>query len=242
MLRFLWIDDLAKDPPNVCILRFTRVVFGVSFSPFLLNAKIKYHLVQYLDSHPDRIQRLLHSTYADDIITGASSKDEAFDLYTQSNEIICCGGFNFRKFLTNSRQLQLYIDQAEMSHTPTKDVEETAPNYLGETYAEVTLGSVQGPGSGEHKILGGRWEPNSDGLIFDIADVAQLASTLEPSKRNIVSMIGRSYDPLGFLAPLIIKVKVLFQNGVRARSTEARHSLENRYMNGGHQSTHLQEK
>ena len=212
VLRFLWVNDLTKDPPDVRTLRFTRVIFGVSSSPFLLNATIKYHLEQHLDSHPDLIQSLLRSTYVDDIITGASSEDEAFDLYTQSKEILRRGGFNLRKFLTNSRQLQLRIDQAENSHAPTKEiVEEEGPHYWGETYAEATLGSTQGPGSGEHKILGVRWEPDGDQLVLDVANVAQLASALEPTKRNIVSTIGRFYDPLGFLAPLIIKFKVLFQ-------------------------------
>ena len=56
-----------------------------------------------------------------------------------------------------------------------------------------------------------RWEPDSDQLVFDIADVAQLAITLKPTKRNVVSIMGRFYDPLGFLAPLIIKFKMLFQ-------------------------------
>ena len=98
VLRFLWVDDLTKDPPDVRTLRFTTVIFGVLSSPFLLNATIKYHLEQYLDSHPDLIHSLLHSTYVDDIITGASSEDEAFDLYIQSKEILRCGGFNLRKF------------------------------------------------------------------------------------------------------------------------------------------------
>ena len=157
---------------------------------------VKYHLEPYLDSHPDLIHSLLHSTYVDDIITGASSEDEAFDLYTQSKEILHCGGFNLRKFLTNSRQLQLRIDQAEKSHTPTKeDVEEAGPHYLDETYAEATLGSTQGPGFREHKMLRVRWEPDGNQLVFDVANVAQLASTLEPTKRNIVSTIGRFYNP-----------------------------------------------
>ena len=56
VLRFLWVDDLAKDPPDVRILRFTGVVFGVLSSPFLLNATIKYHLEQYLESYPDTIR------------------------------------------------------------------------------------------------------------------------------------------------------------------------------------------
>ena len=134
----------------MCIRDSTRVVFGVSSSPFLLNATIKYHLEQYLDSHPDLIQRLLQSTYVDVIITGASSEDEAFNLYTQSKEILRRGGFNLRKFLTNSQQLQMRINQAEKSHAPMKkEIEEASPNYLDETYAGATLGNAQ---SGEENI------------------------------------------------------------------------------------------
>ena len=44
VLQFLWVDDLTKDPPDVRTFRFTRVMFGVSSSPFLLNTTIKYHL------------------------------------------------------------------------------------------------------------------------------------------------------------------------------------------------------
>ena len=43
-LRFLWVDNVSKAIPNVVVLRFTRVAFGVSCSPFLLNATVKHHL------------------------------------------------------------------------------------------------------------------------------------------------------------------------------------------------------
>lgn len=88
-----WMTSPIKDPPDVRTFRFTRIVFGVSSSPFLLNATIKYHLEHYLDSHPNLIQGLLHSTYVDDI-TRASSEDEAFDLCTPSKEILRQRGFN----------------------------------------------------------------------------------------------------------------------------------------------------
>ena len=39
-LRFLWYNDLQSREPEVTVLRFTRVVFGVSLSPFLLNATV----------------------------------------------------------------------------------------------------------------------------------------------------------------------------------------------------------
>ena len=112
-LRFLWVDDIAKNPPAVCMLRFTRVVFGVSSSPFLLNATIKYHLQQFEDSHPDLVQKLAQSTYVDDIVTGANSEDEAFHLYEDAKEQLLRGGFNLRKFLTNSPRLQQRINNAE---------------------------------------------------------------------------------------------------------------------------------
>ena len=44
VLRFLWVDDINKPSPEIVVLRFTRVVFGVSSSPFLLNATIKHHI------------------------------------------------------------------------------------------------------------------------------------------------------------------------------------------------------
>ena len=43
-LCFLWFTDVFKENPDIVKLRFTRVVFGVCSSPFLLNATVKHHL------------------------------------------------------------------------------------------------------------------------------------------------------------------------------------------------------
>ena len=81
VLRFMWVDDVTSDEPKLRIYRFTRVVFGVSSSPFLLNATIKYHLESFIESHQAIVERLLQSIYVDDIVSGADSEDEAFELY-----------------------------------------------------------------------------------------------------------------------------------------------------------------
>ena len=62
-LRFLWVADPHADPPQVVTLRFMRVVFGVSSSPFLLNATIKHHMEMYHAVDPDFVDKFLSSIY-----------------------------------------------------------------------------------------------------------------------------------------------------------------------------------
>ena len=146
-------------------------------------------------------------------MTGASSEDLAYDMYVQAKDILHRGGFNLRKFITNSPHLQQRINQAEDTQgvVATETETESSPGYLDETYAGTMLGSTGKADPGEHKILGVGWEPITDRLIFDTGNMACLASTLESAKRNVISIIGRFYDPLGFLAPVVIRFKVFFQ-------------------------------
>ena len=46
LLRFLWFENFDADDPEVIFLRFTRVVFGLTSSPFLLNGTISSHISQ----------------------------------------------------------------------------------------------------------------------------------------------------------------------------------------------------
>lgn len=121
---------MLKDQPSICIFRFTRVVFGVSSSPFLLNATIKHHLNEYSHTHPQLVKTLSQSTYVDDIVSGAKSDDDAYLLYKESKRLLKEGGFNLRKFITNSSQLQERIDKDEgVPHAPkTPELEETYTN------------------------------------------------------------------------------------------------------------------
>ena len=113
ILRFLWVNNIDEDEVKIQPLRFTRVVFGICSSPFLLNSTIRYHLEQYRNSHPDLIERLIDSFYVDDVVTGASTEEETFQLYTDAKKILRDGAFNLRKFRTNSLSLQLKINATE---------------------------------------------------------------------------------------------------------------------------------
>ena len=47
VLRFLWVADVNQPHQEIIVMRFTRVVFGVSASPFLLNATIDHHVGKF---------------------------------------------------------------------------------------------------------------------------------------------------------------------------------------------------
>jgi len=95
-LRFLWVDDIQKDSPTVRKLRFTRVVFGVSASPFLLNATINHHLQKYCSEYPDLVNMLIKSIYVDYVTYRADGEDEAYSMYSLSKKVFADSGFNLR--------------------------------------------------------------------------------------------------------------------------------------------------
>jgi hypothetical protein len=57
------VNDISKEKQEIIVLRFTRVVFGVSSSPFLLNATIAHHIGQYETVDPTFVERFLENIY-----------------------------------------------------------------------------------------------------------------------------------------------------------------------------------
>ena len=208
-LRFLWYDDISVQEPTLVEMRFARVVFGVTCSPFLLNATVRHHLEQSIATHTETVTSILRSIYVDDVIFGAEDEEAAFKLYRESKEILGSGSFNLRKFISSCPSLQARIDEAEGVETPnqTKETE----GDLVETFAKTTLGGVPLTKASEQKILGLCWDTLSDCFVFDLSKLAEFAVHLEPTKRNVVSMVGRFYDPIGVLSPIVVSFKVLIQ-------------------------------
>lgn len=52
----------------------------------------------------------MESLYVDDVVSGAQDEEQAEAFYLESKRILKEGGFNLRKFVTNSSTLQRKID------------------------------------------------------------------------------------------------------------------------------------
>ncbi len=84
-------------------------------------------------------------------------------------------------------------------------------NEEDESYTNSTLGSGQPECHREQKILGIRWDFDADQFVFDLHTIACLAQELEPTKRHVVSIASKFYDPIGFVSPITIRFKFMFQ-------------------------------
>ena len=86
LMRFLWIDDINKENPNIVICRFCRVIFGMNCSPFLLNATLKYHVAKYCASV--LAQNTLEGLYVDDWTSGGENDDGVYTLFQNNKHLL----------------------------------------------------------------------------------------------------------------------------------------------------------
>ena len=178
------------------------MVFGLNSSPFLLNATLR-HFSKYKKLDPKFVQQMLESFYVDDLVSGDDNVQLTYDLYLKAKTRLAEGGFKLRKWKTNDSELRERIDCAE-SLTNQND---GAADDL--SYAKTTLGSESAKGT--EKVLGQAWDTNRDKIIFDFESIISAAGRLKPSKRNVLSVLSRVFDPLGLISPVLVSMKLLFR-------------------------------
>lgn len=145
------------------------------------------------------VGKLLKSIYVDDVVGGADTEEQAYQFYKRSKQMLAAGSFNLRKFVSNLPSLQAKVEQEEPPNRPTPLLPDSAEPF-DETYAGASLPGGTTLQHREHKVLSVLWNVGHDSL-FDFQEVATVADELHPTKRNVISVIGRFYDPMG-ICPL----------------------------------------
>ena len=185
-LRFLWFDDVFSKNPNIIIFRFLRVLFGLVCSPFLLNATIQLHMNQPGVYDPAFVQQFLRDLYIDDSTVGVHSNEEGFKFHQKAKSAMKDAGFDLRKWASNSKDLIRRICKREGVEYHEEDV-------------------VKG-------VLGLQWDTLSDTFVFSFLNLLSETVGVTPTKRFILRIAASFYDPIGWIIPIIIQARIIFQS------------------------------
>ena len=94
-LRFLWLANIADEDPEIVVYRFCSVVFGLSCSPFIMNAILQHHVKQYEAVDPEFVKLMLNSFYCDDLSLAVNSLEEAVSVCLKAKERYSRGNLSF---------------------------------------------------------------------------------------------------------------------------------------------------
>nr|AAQ09229.1 polyprotein [Antheraea mylitta] len=193
-LRFLWRgEDRASKPREY---RMTSVIFGAASSPataiFVKNRNAEEHQA----SHPEAVKAIVRNHYMDDYLQSFATIEEAIDTAATVDSIHKEAGFELRQWASNEQRVLDGLQREEASPT------------------EVAIGS------NEEKTLGLRWLIKDDALAFNgglrNAPKEIIEGNRVPTKREVTSAVMSTFDPLGLIAPLLIKGKRMLQDIWRA--------------------------
>ncbi|KAG6454118.1 hypothetical protein O3G_MSEX008494 [Manduca sexta] len=197
MFRQIWIHEedqklqkiIWRDARNVPIKEYqlTTVTYGTKSAPFLAMMTLKQLAIDekpnYVGSQAADV--LDQSFYMDDLLHGSHSIEAAKQLHDDLIRLLKSGGFNLRKWRSNI---------PELSDDSYKSNNQDSFNFKQAEYT---------------KTLGLCWNPHLDVFTFQY----KIDQSLKPNtKRSLLSDISKLFDPLGWLAPLSTKLKIIFQN------------------------------
>ncbi|XP_029168783.1 uncharacterized protein LOC114938832 [Nylanderia fulva] len=180
--RILWRDDSKNDVQEFWLC---TVTYGLSCAPYLAIRTLRQLAEDEEHRFPKGADILRSDVYMDDILSGAKNQEEAESMVRQLTNICTAGGFTLKKWSTNASYLLSLVE-------PDARLQQEARWWL--------------PGE-SHSTLGLRWQPCDDRFAFATHRITLSAVT----KRSVLSLTAKLFDPLGWLSPTTVLAKINIQ-------------------------------
>ncbi|XP_044316597.1 uncharacterized protein LOC123037886 [Drosophila rhopaloa] len=186
--RFLWRDgDDDRDPD---VYEMNVMTFGAACSPSAAHYVKTVNALKFRDSDPRAVKAIIDHHYVDDYVDSFATESEAISVSTRVKEIHAEAGFELCQFSSSSP----IVEAALGPPGRVKNV---------------------GWGEAEQKILGMRWQVATDDFRFNVEYHRVPSSVLSgdrvSTKREYLSLLMSTFDPLGFLCCLMITAKLLLR-------------------------------
>ena len=184
-MRFHW---RREEHSPLETLRFTRAVFGLASSPFLLGGVIEVHLNSWEEKEPELVAKIRKELYVDDLISGSTTVHKTRELKDKASAIFKDACFHLHKWHSN-------VPELESAQSPKQEGEPT--------YAKQQLGVPQGEFS---SVLGLPWNKEHDLLSITVPSEKAMLT-----KRGILAKLAKIYDPLGLVSPETLSGKLIYR-------------------------------
>ncbi len=182
-LRFLWTDDIHSN--ETYTMQMLVHIFGAKCSPTCANYALQRTARDNLTySDPLVTETVLKSFYMDDLLKSVDSLDVACKLANDLIIMLKRGGFRLTKFMSNSPEI--------LASLPDSEVSQKAFLNIGDEHLQQALGVT--------------WEISSDTITFTFT-----FPDGPNSKRGILKITASLFDPLGLVAPFLLKPKLLLR-------------------------------
>ncbi|XP_065077337.1 uncharacterized protein LOC135700687 [Ochlerotatus camptorhynchus] len=187
--RFFWMDD---DESQRSVYVVQVMTFGACCSPSTAQHVKNTNAKKFEQDYPDAVDAIIKRHYVDDMLVSTETKEEAVKLAQDVKKIHEHAGFEIRNWISNSAMVQATSKGAA--------TEEKNLNIGEEATTE--------------KVLGMWWNTSNDCFTYKLSsryDEALLSGSRRPTKREVLRTLMMIYDPLGFIAHLLMFLKVLLQ-------------------------------
>ncbi|XP_029055098.2 uncharacterized protein LOC114882376 [Osmia bicornis bicornis] len=186
--RILWRSDVDKPVSSYDLL---TVTYGTACAPYLAMRVLKQLCDDEGAAFPRATSVLHESTYVDDVLFGAHDPSEISEIREQLNSLLKLGGFHLRKWTSNSAELLHEIPKTDLLVSTPVSFSDNQPI----------------------KALGLSWKPERDCFTFHFnsPEFEKTRGNIETTKRSVLSIISRIFDPLGLITPIVILAKVFLQ-------------------------------
>ncbi|XP_045447930.1 uncharacterized protein LOC123656267 isoform X1 [Melitaea cinxia] len=181
--NILWRDNPQK--PIIC-LQLQTVTYGLKSSTYLATRCLLELAYIYKDRFPLAADAIIRNTYVDDIICGADNIDQLRNLKQELIQLLSLGSFTLHKWCSNNTQI---LEDIPSNRRYFEHININKDNMI--------------------KTLGLKYNILTDSFVFSCP--AQDLKLLK-TKREILSFIGKIYDPLGLIGPIIVTAKLFMQS------------------------------
>ncbi|XP_053685603.1 uncharacterized protein LOC128735132 [Sabethes cyaneus] len=182
--RILWWNKKGSEQ----VFELQTVTYGVASSPYHATRALMQLARDEGSNYPLAAEVIKNDSYIDDFLTGSRSAESVIAIYQQLSALLAKGGFGVHKFCSNSPNVLKMI-----------------PANLHETQVSFNDTGI----NAQIKTLGLIWNPTEDYFGFNVLKLD--SDSISSTKRMVLSDIGKLFDPLGFLGPVVTSAKLIMQ-------------------------------